>query len=82
MLKSAITRGVMSNTEAWLALAQRLCVKGKTIFDHSEVLESESGTKDPKVVALTLLARTMGNFQAAMLLLDNEHIVEARTMAR
>jgi hypothetical protein len=72
----------MTNTEAWLALGHRLYEKGKAIFDHSSVLESEAGTKDPKVVALTLLARTMGNFQAAVLLLDNGHIVEARAMAR
>jgi hypothetical protein len=34
------------------------------------------------VVALTLLARTMGNFQTVVLLLDNGHVVEGRTMAR
>jgi hypothetical protein len=72
----------MSLTDEWLALGHRLFEKGKAIFDHSSVLESEAGTKDPKVVALTLLARTMGNFQAAVLLLDNGHIVEARAMAR
>src|ERR1700675_2385961 len=73
---------VMSLTDEWLALGHRLYEKGKAIFDHSNVLESEAGTKDPKVVALTLLARTMGNFQAAVLLLDNGHVVEARAMGR
>jgi hypothetical protein len=72
----------MSLTDQWLALGHRLYERGKAIFDHSNVLESEAGTKDPKVVALTLLARTMGNFQAAVLLLDNGHVVEARAMAR
>src|SRR5258707_5635714 len=72
----------MSLTDEWLALANRLYEKGKAIFDHSNVLESEAGTKDPKVVALALLARTVGNFQAAVLLLDNGHVVEARAMAR
>lgn len=72
----------MSLTDEWLALSHRLYEKGKAIFDHSNVLESEAGTKDTTVVALTLLARTMGNFQAAVLLLENGHTVEARTMAR
>src|SRR5580700_3215957 len=47
---------VMSLTDEWLALGHRLYERGKAIFDHSKVLESEAGTKDPKVVALTLLA--------------------------
>jgi hypothetical protein len=56
---------VMSLADEWLALGHRLYEKAKAIFDHSNVPESEAGIKDPKVVALTLLARTMGNFQAA-----------------
>jgi hypothetical protein len=59
----------VTKTNAWLSLADRLYEKGKALFDHSDVLESELGTNDPKVVALTLLARTMGNFQASVLLL-------------
>jgi hypothetical protein len=72
----------MTLTDRWLALGDRLYNKGKAIFDHSDVLESEAGTKDPKVVALTLLARTMGNFAGAVLLLKDHHVVEARTLAR
>src|SRR5262245_10143142 len=72
----------MSLTDDWLALGHRLYEKGKAVFDHSSVLESEAGTGDPKVVALALLARTMGNFEAAVLLLDNDHIVEARAVTR
>jgi len=73
---------VVTNKDVWLDLAHRLYEKGKAIFDESDVLESVAGTRDPKVVALTLLARTMGNFQAGILLLENGHVVEARTMAR
>ena len=72
----------MPNRADWFQLAHRLCEKGKAIFDQSDVVESAVGTRDPKVVALALLARTMGNFQAVILLLDHGHIVEARTMAR
>jgi hypothetical protein len=50
---------VMSLTDDWLSLGHKLYEKkGRAIFDHSNVPESEAGTKDPKVVALTLLART------------------------
>ncbi|WP_296708255.1 DUF5677 domain-containing protein [Rhodoblastus sp.] len=72
----------LPNKQAWLDLAQRLYEKGKAIFDHSDFLESAEGTRDPKVVALALLARTMGNFQAGVLLLETGHVVESRTMAR
>jgi hypothetical protein len=72
----------MSGIEAWRALANRLIAKGDDIFDNSTVLQSEVGTRDPKVVALTLLARTVGNFEAALLLLDNGKVVEGRTLVR
>jgi hypothetical protein len=62
---------VVTNKDAWLDLAHRFCEKGKAIFDQSDVLESAAGTRDPEVVALALLARTMGNFQAGILLLEN-----------
>lgn len=72
----------MSNTEAWRALAERIIVKGKLIFDTSSVFESEKGTKDPKVWALAILARTIDNVESALILLDNERLVEARTLVR
>jgi len=75
-------RPALGGTAAWLALADRLYAKGVDIFDHSEVVESDAGTRDPKVVALTLLARTLGHFQAAVLLLNGDHVVEARTLVR
>jgi hypothetical protein len=72
----------VASTAAWLSLADRLYAKGVDIFDHSDLVESDAGTQDPKVVALTLLARTLGNFQAAVQLLGSKHVVEARTLAR
>jgi hypothetical protein len=72
----------MTLSDQWLSLADRLYEKGKAIFDHSQVIGSEAGTADPKVVALTLLARTMGNFQGAITLLERGQIVEARTLTR
>jgi hypothetical protein len=66
----------------WFRLAERLIAKGKAVFEDSTVHESEAGTADPKVVALALLARTIGKFEAAVLLLNNGYLVEARTMTR
>lgn len=64
----------MATVEEWLALGDRLYAKGVDVFNGSEVMESEAGTRDPKVVALTLLARTLGHFQAAVQLLGSKHV--------
>jgi len=45
-------------------------------------LEVPKGTRDPKVWALALLARTIGNVEGALELLDSGHVVEARTLVR
>ncbi|WP_316163436.1 DUF5677 domain-containing protein [Bradyrhizobium sp. SZCCHNRI20481] len=72
----------MADTSGWRALLARLLEKGKTVFDNSTVLEDPKGTKDPKVWALALLARTIGNVEGALVLLDSGHVVEARTLVR
>jgi len=68
--------------ENWDALAQRIYAKSLSIFDGAELTATDAGTADPKVVALSLLARSISNFKAANLLLDEGQIVEARTIAR
>jgi hypothetical protein len=73
---------VLTNTAAWRSLADRLIAKSKTIFDTSSVMESTKGAKDPKVWALALLARTIGNIESALIVLDSGHVVEARTLVR
>jgi hypothetical protein len=37
---------------------------------------------DPKIVALTILCRSISNFRAAMLLVQQRHIVEAKALGR
>ena len=73
---------VMTSKEAWRALAERIIVKAKLIFDTSTVFETEKGTQDPKVWALAILARNISNAESALILLDNERLVEARTLVR
>ena len=72
----------MASKEDWLAYADRLYAKGVDVFNHSTVMESAAGTKDPKMVGLTLLARTLNTFQATANLLGSGHVVEARTLTR
>ena len=52
------------------------------MFANSEVARTECGFADEKVLALTLLARTVSNVKGALLLLDAKRIVEARTITR
>jgi flagellar hook-associated protein FlgK len=72
----------MAESAGWRALLNRLLSTGKTVFDTSTVLEDPKGTKDPKVWALALLARTIGSVEGAVVLLDSGHVVEARTLVR
>jgi len=71
----------MSNIEAWRSLAQRL-LRVATVFDKADIAETAQGARHPKVIALTLLARTISNFEAVLLMLNSDHIVEARTLVR
>jgi hypothetical protein len=63
-------------------LGQRLYAKGVDVFNAAELPATEAGTRDPKVIALTLLARTLNSMQAANLLLQNDFTVEARALTR
>lgn len=72
----------MASRQAWDALAHRLYAKGVDVFDAADVPVTEAGARDPKVVAMALLARTLRAMQAADLLLQDEFIVEARTLTR
>lgn len=64
-----------------MAAAQRHDSEGVDVFNGCSVTANED-RRDPKVVALTLLARTLGAFGAAAMLIANDHVVEARTLAR
>lgn len=72
----------MSNVNAWRALLDRIVSRGKLVFDNASVPIGDEGTKDPKVWALALLARSVSNIDGAILLLDAGHVVEARTLIR
>ena len=67
---------------SWSKLSERLYAKGVDIFDNAEVELSQNGQRDPKVIALILLARTLSNLDAAVLLVEKGFDVEARTVTR
>lgn len=72
----------MASKEAWIGLAQRALQKGSAIFEGSHFADSKGGLSNPAFAAIALLARTLGNVNAAILLLNNGCTVEARTLVR
>ena len=66
----------------WESLASDVRDAGLSIFATAQVPNTEKGFADPKVLALTLLARTVSNVKGAMLLLSAQRIVEARIITR
>lgn len=72
----------MSTLDEWRTLCDRLHAKGAAIFDAADPGALDADPRDPPVVALTLLARALGHHRAAMRLLDEGFIVEARTLVR
>lgn len=72
----------MADLAAWKELIERLRAKGAAISQDCAVPLTDAGPREPGVVALTLLNRTLSTVEAATLLLDKEMVVEARTLVR
>jgi len=72
----------MNNIQRWSALAEKLGKAGYAIFDTAKLQITEKGFADEKIIAVTLLARTMSNLKGTMILISEKRIVEARTIAR
>jgi hypothetical protein len=68
--------------EEWTTLVVDVVGAGLSIFATAEVQKTERGYADEKVLALTLLARTISNVKGTILLLDAKRVVEARTITR
>jgi hypothetical protein len=66
----------------WLGHAQHLADSALEIIDQCDNVGATKGTRDPKVIALALLARSLGHFKAIFRLLEVGLIVEARTLTR
>lgn len=72
----------MWDQNAWRAMLDRIVSRGKLVFDTASVDRTDKGTKDPKVWALALLARTVSNVEGALVVLNAGHPIEARTLVR
>jgi Family of unknown function (DUF5677) len=70
------------NKAEYLTLAEKLVQVADDIFKEAKVAEDDKLSSNPKIIAVTLLCRTVNNFAAAWLLLENNFIVEARTVLR
>lgn len=68
--------------EAWIAYGVKVLNVCSGVLDQTKLEDDEKNTADPKVVALALMCRTANNWAAMRLLIENEFVVEARTMAR
>ena len=69
-------------TEKWLQYSERLGEAAIAILGEADELKVDADIKDPKVLAMTLLCRTLLNFKGAALMVQNGLPVEARTLTR
>ena len=69
----------MTRVEEWKSLAGRILAAAKRLFETADIPQS---TRDPRLVGLTLLARTVGHVEGALSEIDHKRIVEARTLTR
>ena len=66
----------------WLEFAKRLGPVGMNIFGVTRVKVTEQGSADIRIIGLMLLARTLSNLKAAIVLTEGGFIVEAKVIAR
>jgi hypothetical protein len=66
----------------WLGYAQRLADVALEIVGQCDRLDTTKGARDPRVIALALLSRSLCHFRAIPGLLEINLIVEARTLTR
>ncbi|MGH9675556.1 MAG: DUF5677 domain-containing protein [Candidatus Acidiferrum sp.] len=52
------------------------------VVGAAKVELTQDWARDPKIVALTILCRSISNFRAAMLLVQQQHMMEARALGR
>jgi hypothetical protein len=66
----------------WLAFSDRLIAHGYSAVGAADIRITEKLSRDRKLVAAQLMARTLSNMRGLILLAKSGLIVEARTLAR
>jgi hypothetical protein len=62
--------------------SEKLMSAAIDVVGATKVELAQDLARDPKIVALTILCRSISNFRAAMLLVQQRHIVEAKALGR
>jgi hypothetical protein len=68
--------------EKSIQYAQKLLDAAINVVGAARVELDKSWARNPKVVALGLLCRSISNFRAALLLTQQGHVMEARVLVR
>lgn len=68
--------------DALYLYAQKLMDFGIEVTAHAHVEIGTKWAREPKVIALTLLCRTLGNMKGAILLMQQRLLVEAQVLTR
>jgi hypothetical protein len=76
--------GMKMDSEAAKAIeyAQKLLDAAIAVVEAARVELNENGARDPKVIGLTLLCRSISNFRATVRLVQQSHVMEARALVR
>jgi len=65
-----------------LGYADRLLNAAIDVVAATHIQLKSDRARDPRVIALTLLCRSISNFRAAILLVQQKHVMEARALVR
>jgi len=71
-----------SQLSSAIEYAQKLLDASITVVAEARLESSKQGARDPRVIALSLLCRSISNFRAAILLVQQEQPLEARALVR
>jgi hypothetical protein len=66
----------------WSKLADRLGQTGVDILAGAPITVTEKKFKEPKILAIMLMSRTLSNFRGVFTLIENGLVVEARILVR
>lgn len=68
--------------ERLYSICGRLHEKALEVINQADLRVTERGMVDPKILAVSLLSRTLSNFRGLVMLVKGQMVVEARVLAR
>ncbi|HEY6618725.1 MAG TPA: DUF5677 domain-containing protein [Steroidobacteraceae bacterium] len=79
---NAPTENAVTFTNRVQAHSTRMLQSANDLLRECKLTEIEYGMLDPKILTFLLLCRTIKNYEAVILLVERQMVVEARTLAR